>query len=113
MAARNRKGLSENTRKRIQTTMIVKRLEDHISSKPELLDGEWVQKDLMTQSQVSAALGLLKKTLPDLVSTDSTIEVVVTNARELTDEQLADIATTGSARTTEQTDSQKEPNQVH
>ncbi len=57
MAARNRKGLSENTRARIQTTMIVKRLEDHILGKVE-----------MTSSQVSAASILIKKTLPDLQS---------------------------------------------
>ena len=57
MAARNRKGLSENTRTRIQTTMIVKRLEDHILGKVE-----------MTSSQVSAASILIKKTLPDLQS---------------------------------------------
>lgn len=66
MAARNRVGLSENTRKRIQTTMLVKRLEEHILSKGELIDGELINKDLMSQSQVTAALGLLKKTLPDL-----------------------------------------------
>ena len=57
MAARNRIGLSENTRTRIQTTMIVKRLEDHILGKVE-----------MTSSQVSAASILIKKTLPDLQS---------------------------------------------
>ena len=73
MAARNRPGLSENTRKRIQTTMLVKRLEEHILSKPEILeDGTIVNKDLMTQSQVSAALGLIKKTLPDLSSMELT-----------------------------------------
>ncbi len=55
MAARNRKGLSENTRARIQTTMIVKRLEDHILGKVE-----------MKPSQVQAASVLIKKTLPDL-----------------------------------------------
>ena len=71
MAARNRPGLSEATRKRIKTTMIVKRLQKHIVAKPEL-DPEikqYVTKDLMTQSQVTAALGLIKKTLPDLQST--------------------------------------------
>ncbi len=98
MAARNRKGLSENTRARIQTTMIVKRLEKHIVSKPEFDEetNTWVNKDLMTQSQVSAALGLIKKTLPDLASIEYKGELVVTNADELTDDQLADIATRGS-----------------
>lgn len=55
MAARNRKGLSENTRKRIKTTMLVKRLEDHIHGKVEL-----------STSQVRGIEVLLRKTLPDL-----------------------------------------------
>ena len=61
MAARNRKGLSEATRTRIQTTMIVKRLEKHILGEVE-----------MSSAQVSAALGLIKKTLPDLAAVHST-----------------------------------------
>lgn len=44
-----------NTRSKIKTTHIIKRLTDHVDS-----DG-----DLLTPSQVQAALGLLKKTLPD------------------------------------------------
>ena len=56
--ARHRPGLSENTRQRIKTSMIVKRLEDHIQDKAK-----------MNSTQVSAALGLLKKTLPDLQAT--------------------------------------------
>ena len=55
MAARNRTALSERTRERIKTSMIVNRLTDHIDGKLEL-----------TPTQVTAALGLLKKTLPDL-----------------------------------------------
>lgn len=58
MAARKRVGLSENTRKRIQTTMLVKRLMDHALGDDEL----------MTQSQIRAAEILLKKTLPDTSS---------------------------------------------
>lgn len=57
MAARKRIGLSENTRERIQTTMIVKRLEDHIVGKCEL-----------SATQVQAARTLLSKTLPDIQS---------------------------------------------
>lgn len=55
MAARNRPGLSENTRKRIQTTMLVERLQKHVL---EDLD--------LSQTQIRAAEILLKKTLPDL-----------------------------------------------
>jgi len=42
-------------RDRIQTTMIVKRLEKHVNGEVEL-----------TPSQVTAGLGLLRKTIPDL-----------------------------------------------
>ncbi len=63
MAARNRKGLSENTRKRIQTTMLVKRLEDHILDKCEL-----------STTQVRGIEVLLRKTLPDLSQTALTGE---------------------------------------
>ncbi len=55
MAARKRKGLSENTRKRIKTSMLAKRLEDHVLGKCEL-----------SASQVRAIEVLLRKTMPDL-----------------------------------------------
>ena len=56
MAARKRPGLSENTRERIRTTMLVKRLEEHILSREPILDA----------TQVRAIEILLRKTLPDL-----------------------------------------------
>ena len=77
MAARNRKGLSENTRKRIQTTMIVKRLEKHIDGEVE-----------MTSTQVTAALGLLRKTLPDLSAVEHSGEIATNNAKELTESEI-------------------------
>ena len=61
MPARNRPGLSENTRKRIQTTMLVKRLEEHILGDVEL-----------SATQVRGIEVLLKKTLPDLSAIHST-----------------------------------------
>lgn len=45
----------EETRKRIQTSQLINRLENHILNDLDL-----------KPSQVNAALGLLKKTLPDL-----------------------------------------------
>ena len=77
MAARNRKGLSENTRARIQTTMIVKRLEKHILGKVE-----------MTSTQVTAAMGLLRKTLPDLSAVEHSGEIVTKRPSEMTDDEL-------------------------
>ena len=61
MAARNRVGLSEATRQRIKTSMLVNRLQDHIVGKCEL-----------TQSQVRSIEVLLRKTLPDLSAIHST-----------------------------------------
>lgn len=62
MAARKRVGLSENTRQRIQTTMLVKRLEEHILSREPILDA----------TQVRAIEILLRKTLPDLQAIEHT-----------------------------------------
>ena len=59
MAARDRLQLADNTRKKIKVSMIVKRLTDHIDGTVEL-----------NTSQVQAALGLLKKVLPDLSAVD-------------------------------------------
>lgn len=50
----------ENTRKKIQASQLINRLTDHALAKD----------DVMSQSQVNAALGLLKKTLPDLKQMD-------------------------------------------
>jgi len=64
MAARNRIGLSEQTRLRIKTTMIVESLQKHISGDTE-----------MAPSQVRAAEILLNKTLPNLSSVEMKAEV--------------------------------------
>ena len=62
MAARTRKlSMDDRTKVRIQTTQLIKRLEGHILNDVE-----------MKPSQVHAALGLLKKTTPDLASLQHT-----------------------------------------
>lgn len=63
MAARKRIGLAENTRQRIRASMLVKRLEDHVDGKVDL-----------AATQVTAALGLLRKSLPDLQATTHDID---------------------------------------
>lgn len=56
MAARKvRKHLSDDWRLKIQTSMIINRLENFVKGEVEL-----------SAAQVTAALGLLKKSLPDL-----------------------------------------------
>lgn len=58
MAARVRKiRHDENTRAKIQTSQLINRLQDHVFGKVDL-----------NPTQVQAAMGLLKKTLPDLTS---------------------------------------------
>lgn len=60
MAARIRKiRHDEDTRAKIKTTLLIRRLTDHVTGAIE-----------MSPSQVSAALGLIRKTLPDLQATD-------------------------------------------
>lgn len=63
----------EETRAKIQTSQLINRLEDHILNDLEL-----------KPTQVTAALGLLKKTLPDLANvevsgdSDNPMKMVVT-----------------------------------
>jgi len=59
-------GRLEEMRNKIQSTLIIKKLENHV------LEG-----DEMTSSQVSAALGLLKKVVPDLSAVEHSGEVNV------------------------------------
>lgn len=66
MAARTKKiRHDEETRLKIQASQIVNRLQDHIFGKIEL-----------TPTQVRCAEVLLKKTIPDLSSTENKTEVV-------------------------------------
>lgn len=62
MPARTRKVRHDDfTRQRIKTTQLVNRLENHVLGKVE-----------MQSTQVTAALGLLKKSLPDLGTLEHT-----------------------------------------
>lgn len=57
MAARKTKDVSQIWREKIQTSMLINRLQDHVNGNVKL-----------DNSQVTAALGLLKKTAPDMSS---------------------------------------------
>lgn len=95
MAARTRRGTSEagwdeNVRVRIKTSMLVNRLSDHVAGKVDL-----------KPTQVSAALGLLRKTVPDLSATEISGTVNFRRANEVTDDELANIAAGSSEGTAE------------
>ena len=66
MAVRSRLEHDELTRKKIQSTQIVNRLNKHVLSE---------NGDIMTTSQVNAARVLLNKVIPDLSNIDLTGQV--------------------------------------
>ena len=66
----NRIQNDNNTRLKIQTTQIQKRLTDHVLG--TTVNGKPVE---LSATQVTAALGLLKKTLPDLQSIEQVTEI--------------------------------------
>ena len=71
MAARKRLTHNQKTRDKIQTSMLVQRIEKFIETDQETgiaADGTLGVK--MTGPQVTAAMGLLKKTIPDLSSVE-------------------------------------------
>jgi hypothetical protein len=74
MAARKRAWTPEKVRERMRTTMLVRRLTKHVLGKVD-----------MSATQVTAALGLLKKTLPDLNAIEHTGEI---KHRDVSDQPL-------------------------
>ena len=69
MAARDRISIDGNTRKKIKAGLLIKKLTDHVLDGVEL-----------SSSQVTAALGLLKKSLPDLgnITVDGSLDTRTT-----------------------------------
>ena len=76
----------EETRAKIQASQLVNRLTAHVLGKVE-----------MSSTQVTAALGLLKKSLPDLASVDvsgeQTVEHVIVGALPTEAEWIEEHAT--------------------
>ncbi len=75
MAARKNLSHPDKVRERIRTTQLVRRLTKHV-----------LGKVAMEPTQVTAALGLLKKTLPDLSAVEHSGEIV---KRDITDQPLS------------------------
>lgn len=76
MAARNKAWHPDKVRQRIQTSQLINRLASHALGQCD-----------MSQTQVSAALGLLKKTLPDLTATELSGEI---RQRDVSNEPITD-----------------------
>jgi hypothetical protein len=92
----------EEVREKIKTSQIINRLNLFVRGKIS-----------MAPHQVTAALGLLKKTMPDLTAVALSGHLEMTKADELADSLLAHIATGGSAGATGQAPSPNEPSEVH
>ena len=67
----------------------------------------------LSATQVTAALGLLRKSLPDLAQVTGSMNVNITDPYELGDADLAAIAAGRSATLAVQEDGEAEPDQVH
>ena len=107
MAARNRPGpgrvwTPEIVRSRIKTALLLNRLQDQALNGTELAPG-----------QQRAIEILLKKCMPDLTSVALSGSVEMTKPDELSDSDLAHIATAGSHRASEPPPSPTEPSEVH
>jgi hypothetical protein len=93
MAARvNKIRHDDETRKKIKTSQLLNRLQNHALGECE-----------MTATQIRAAEVCLKKVLPDLAGIEHSGEIETRRAGELTDNELASIATRSSAGTASET----------
>ena len=105
MAARKNKiRHDDETRAKIQTSQLINRLTDHVLGTVD-----------MKPSQVTAALGLLKKSIPDLSQSDVN-HTVKRDATDYSREELVAFlrnAGDGGAGTTETEGRGTEPDSVH
>jgi hypothetical protein len=102
VAARNRTWTPEIVRRRIRTSMLLRRLSQHALGEIEL-----------SKTQVTAIQILLRKTLPDLTAVEHSGYVDRRSASDMSDAELADIASGGSARAAEPPESPAGPSGVH
>jgi hypothetical protein len=97
------------TRDRIKASMLINRLSDFVEHYRPLGENEDTKaaeaasaslKHFMTDGQIRAALGLLKKVLPDLASTEISGEITH-SVDQLSTNELERIAASGRARVIE------------
>lgn len=101
MAVRKRLFHPEEVRQKIRTSQLVNRLNSFVNGEIEL-----------SPHQVTAALGLIRKTMPDLSAVAHSGHIDK-KPEEMSDTDLTHIATAGSARAIEAPGSEKEPGELH
>lgn len=109
MAARKRIWTPDVVRARIQAGQIVRRLQQFVMGAKDD-QGLVIQ---MTPAQVTAALGLLKKTVPDLSAIEHTGSITHKHVQDLTDAELLAIARGRSEGVIEASPSEAEPPELH
>lgn len=101
-------------REKIKTSQLVKRLVAFALQETDPVSGKAVE---MTKTQVTAALGLLRKTVPDLSQISGAIDHVHHAADDMTDSELAAIARSNARRgrngTAEKANGSEKPDSVH
>src|ERR1700761_3139997 len=98
MAVRKRLFHPEEVRQKIKTSQLVNRLTSFINGEIDL-----------SPHQVSAALGLIRKTMPDLSAMAHSGMIETTKPEELSDDRLAYIAAASSSRVIAQETGEEEP----
>ncbi|MFY9837107.1 MAG: hypothetical protein WAK55_11675 [Xanthobacteraceae bacterium] len=99
-------------RAKIRADKIISRLMGHIESTRRDEKGNPV--GTMDSSAVTAALGLLRKILPDLTAVEHSGHVATKPASEMTDDELAAIAARGSeAPPGEEAPAKSDPSKLH
>jgi hypothetical protein len=82
--------MTDEHRAKIQNSNILNALIEHVQGRRE-----------MSSTQVTAGLGLLKKVMPDLAAVEHSGQLEVRNPAEVSDDELAAIATGCGAGTAE------------
>lgn len=108
-AARRRLESRNGLRLKLRGAQYIRRLHE-IADKAESADKDYVP-GLRLKAEVY--FKLLNKILPDLRAMEHTGEISLARAEELTNEQLAAIATSSSTGATEPSLSEQEPSEIH
>jgi hypothetical protein len=102
VAVRKRLFHPEEVRQKIRTSQLVNRLNAFVNGEIEL-----------THSQVTAALGLIRKTMPDLSAMAHSGIIETTKPEELSDDRLAHIAAGSRSGAIEAASGEEEPGELH
>jgi hypothetical protein len=102
MAVRKRLFHPEEVRQKIRTSQLVNRLNSFVNGEIEL-----------SPAQVTAALGLIRKTMPDLSALAHSGMIETRKPEELSDDRLAHIAIGGRSGAIEAPESEEEPSELH